>query len=30
MAAAAAVFSGDTLAAIVEKNGSQWEYGCVM
>ncbi|MDR0487023.1 MAG: tRNA pseudouridine(55) synthase TruB [Treponema sp.] len=30
MAAAAAVFSGDTLAAIVEKNGSLWEYGCVM
>jgi hypothetical protein len=25
----AAVFSGETLAAVVEKSGGVWKYGCV-
>jgi len=27
---AAAVFAGETLAAVVEKVGGEWKYGCVM
>jgi len=27
---AAAVFSGETLVAVVEKDGGEWKYGCVL